>query len=304
MRSKPTSPGFRGKNQNETATLTVTEDSELMHFLIANLPHKNRNNIKSLLANKQVFVEGKPIKQFNHPLVAGQTVEIRWNRVPAEKSYRGITIVYEDNDIIVIDKHAGMLTIATDNKKTSQTAYNMLSWHVKSKNPNNKIFIVHRLDRDTSGLMMFAKHEEAQNILQSNWSDIIQERTYVAVVEGVPDEKEGVVTSYLRESKALIVYSSQNPENGYKAVTKYQVMKSGRDYAMVKVSLQTGRKNQVRVHMQDLGHSVVGDKKYGAQTNPIKRLGLHAMVLAFRHPMNNEPLRFSTPVPRKFQRLF
>lgn len=304
MKSKTGSPGYRGKKQNEKATFTVAEEDELMKFLIASLPHKNRNNIKSLLANKQVIVDGRPVKQFNHPLVPGQQVEIRWNRVPEEKSYRGITIVYEDEDLIVIDKHAGMLSIATDNDKTAQTAYNMLSVHVKSKDPESKIFVVHRLDKDTSGLMMFAKSEKVKHILQKNWSEIIKERTYVAVVEGVPEEKEGVITSYLWESKALIVYSSQDPNDGQKAVTRYEVMKAGRDYAMIRLSLQTGRKNQVRVHMQDLGHPVVGDKKYGARTNPIGRLGLHAMVLVFKHPVNHELLTFNTPVPRKFQRLF
>jgi 23S rRNA pseudouridine1911/1915/1917 synthase len=303
MNNDARSPKHHGNKQKTKASLVVTENIELMKFLIVKLPQKNRNNIKSLLSNKQVFVDGKPVKQFNHPLAPGQEVEIRWNRIPEEKKYRGINIIYEDRDIVVIDKHAGMLSIATDNQK-SQTAYNMLSMHVKSQGSGNKIFVVHRLDRETSGLMMFAKSKNVQHILQSNWKNIISERTYIAIVEGVPEKPEGNITSYLRESKALIVYSSQNPKDGHKAVTHYEVMKSGRDYSMLKVNLESGKKNQIRVHMQDIRHPVIGDKKYGSKTNPIRRLGLHAWVLAFRHPVNNEPLRFKTPIPGKFRRLF
>ncbi|MCD4698073.1 MAG: RluA family pseudouridine synthase [Bacteroidales bacterium] len=303
MNSKDRFHKHQRKNQKANTSLMVTENIELMKFLIVRLPQKNRNNIKSLLSNKQVFIDGKPVKQFNHPLTPGLEVEIRWNRIPEEKKYLGINIIYEDSDIVVIDKHAGMLSIATDNQK-SQTAYNMLSTHVKSQGSGNKIFVVHRLDRDTSGLMMFAKSKNVQQILQSNWKDIISERAYIAIVEGVPEKPEGNITSYLHESRALIVYSSQNPKDGHKAKTQYEVIKSGRDYSMLKVNLETGRKNQVRVHMQDMGHPVIGDKKYGSKTNPIRRLGLHAWVLSFRHPVNNEPLRFETPIPGKFMRLF
>ncbi|HEY9114286.1 MAG TPA: RluA family pseudouridine synthase [Bacteroidales bacterium] len=303
MENEAKSPGQRKVNPKTKASISVTENTELMKFLIVQLPQKSRNNIKSLLANKQVFVDGTAIKQFNHPLVPGQEVEIRWNRIPEEKKYRGITIVFEDNDLIVIDKHAGMLSIATDNK-LEETAYNMLSKHVKSQGNTNKIFVVHRLDRETSGLMMFAKSEQVQQTLQKNWSDIVTERSYIAIVEGAPEKTEGTITSYLRESKALIVYSSQNPKDGTKAVTNYQVMRVNKDFAMLKVSLETGKKNQVRVHMQDIGHPVIGDKKYGSRISPIGRLGLHAWILAFKHPVNGELLRFETAIPRKFLRLF
>ncbi len=282
---------------------TVTENDELMKFLIAHLPGKNRNNIKSLLANRQVIVDGKPVRQFNHPLTPGMMVEIRWNRVPEEKQYRGITILFEDDDIIVIDKHAGVLSIATETQR-SNTAYSMLSDHVKLRGGANKIFVVHRLDRETSGLMMFAKSEEVQRILQSNWHDIVEERSYLAVVAGTPEKKKGTITSYLRESKALKVHSYQDPDAGDKAVTHYEVLRSAHGFSMLRVTLESGKKNQVRVHMQDLGHPVIGDKKYGSKINPIGRLGLHARVLAFRHPVNGEPMRFETPVPRKFERLF
>ena len=303
MRNDTKSSGDRGNTPNKKANLVVTENTELMKFLIVQLPKKSRNNIKSLLSNKQVFVDGVPVKQFNHPLAPGQSIEIRWNRIPEEKQYRGISIIYEDSDLVVIDKHAGMLSISTDTRK-SESAYNMLSKHVKMQGSRNKIFVIHRLDRETSGLMMFAKSEKVQQILQTNWHDIVTERTYLAVVEGKPEKAEGTITSYLRESKAFIVYSSQNPKHGHKAVTHYKLKKAGQYYSMLTVNLDSGKKNQIRVHMQDLGHPVIGDKKYGSKINPVRRLGLHSWVLAFNHPINKEPLRFQTAIPSKFTRLF
>lgn len=284
------------------ASFRVTEPGELMKFLISKLPGKNRNNIKSLLAGKQVFVDGKPIKQFNHPLISGQQVNIRWNRVSPERKYRGINIVYEDKDIIVVDKHAGLLSISTDHEKI-KTAFNMAALYLESKGQESKLYVVQRLDRDASGLMVFARSEKAQHILQSNWKDIILKMVYLAVVEGVPERMEGTITSYLKEIKSLLVSSSQDPKEGAKAITHYQVIEFGESFSLLKITLETSRKNQIRVHMHDIGHPVVGDKKYGATKSPIGRLGLHAWGLAFKHPVNDEPLQFETPVPRKFLRL-
>lgn len=291
----------KGKS-NTNASLQVTEPSELMKFLIDKLPGKSRNNIKSLLAGKQVFVDGKSVKQFDHPLVPGQQVNIRWSRVAPEKKYRSINIVYEDKDIIVVDKHAGLLSIPTDHEK-SKTAFNMAALFLESKGQENKLYVVQRLDRDASGLMVFARSEKVQHILQSNWNNIISKMVYLAVVEGVPEKMEGAIISYLKESKSLLVRSSQDPKKGAKAVTHYQVIKFGKSYSLLKITLETSRKHQLRVHMSDMGHPVAGDKKYGAKTSPIGRLALHAWGLAFKHPVNIEPLQFETPIPRKFLRL-
>ncbi len=283
--------------------LTVTESTELLKFLRSAIPHKSRNNIKTLLRDRQVLVDGQTVTLHNHPLKSQQKVEVRWSKFPEEKQYRGISIVFEDSDLIVIDKHAGVLSIATK-KERVETAYGFLSRHVKKQNPKNKVFVVHRLDRDTSGLMIFAKGERIKRVLQDTWHTTVTERTYVAVVEGEVKEPEGIITSYLKESKALIVYSSQNPDYGRKAVTHYQTIKSNKKYSLLKVNLETGRKHQVRVHMKELGHSIVGDKKYGSTVNPIGRIALHALVLALTHPITKEHLRFETPVPRKLLRLF
>jgi len=283
--------------------LLVNEETELMKFLLAQLPDKNRNNIKSLLKHKQVLVDDKMISQFNHMLKPGQKVMFVSDRIATAKQFRGISIVFEDQYLIVIDKHAGMLSVAKDNEQ-NETAYSILSRHVKTFNPNNKIFVVHRLDRDTSGLMMFAKSQQIQKLLQEDWNNDIKERTYVALTEGQVEKEEGAITSYLYESKALIMYSSQNPEKGEEAITHYRVIRRNTQYSLLIVNLETGKKNQIRVHMQDIGHSIVGDKKYGSTSNPIGRLGLHACLLAFKHPVTQEPLRFETKIPGKFLQLF
>jgi 23S rRNA pseudouridine1911/1915/1917 synthase len=286
----------------EDTILEVKDKCELMQFLLLNIKQKSRDNIKSLLRNGQVLVNGKPVSQYNHPLDPGCTIEIRWSPTADKGPSRNLNIVYEDDYIIVIDKHSGLLSIATDSEK-SITAYSILSNYVKQKNPSNKIFIVHRLDRDTSGLMMFARSEKIQSLLQENWKETVDERQYSAVVEGKVEEKEGRIESYIYESKALMMHSTKNPEKGELAITRFKTIKANKDYSLLEIHLETGKKNQIRLHMQDFGHSVVGDKKYGAHDNPIGRLALHAGVLAFTHPVTKELLRFESKIPVKFRRL-
>jgi 23S rRNA pseudouridine1911/1915/1917 synthase len=285
--------------------LDVKSESELLIYLLAEVKGKNRNNIKTLLTNKQVIVNGKVVSRYNYKLKPGDQVKIdmRRSNSPNVLTARGFSIVFEDEHLIVIDKHAGILSIATEKEK-KHTAYNFLSTHVKYDNPANKIFVVHRLDRETSGLMVFAKSIQVQKLLQDNWRDLITERTYIAIAEGVVKDDEGVIKSYLHEGKSLKVHSTQNPEAGKLSITNYKVLKRTSEYTMLEMRLDTGRKNQIRVHMQDLGHSLIADKKYGATTNPIGRLGLHSRVLGFHHPITKEPMRFQTAIPRKFTRLF
>ncbi len=281
----------------------VSENAILMEFLIAQMPNRSRSKIKFLLGNKQVLVDGKVISQFNHPLSPGQEIEISKERVQQEKKSREYNIVFEDDDLIIIEKQAGLLSISTEKEKRA-TAYSLLSNHVKKQNRDNKIFIVHRLDRETSGLMLFAKSEEVKYHLQELWNATIKERSYIAVVEGAVEKTEGVIISYLTEGKTFKVHSSQNPKNGKKAITNYKVIKKNRNYTLLKVNLETGRKNQIRVHLQDIGHSVVGDKKYGASGSPLKRLGLHAQQLSLTHPTTRQKLNFETKIPNVFLRLF
>lgn len=293
----------RKQPRKPTINLTATEPAELMAFLLASLPGKNRNNIKTLLADGQIRVGDRLVKQYNHPLQAGDAVVVMPEKMLPETHYRGIAIFYEDEHLIVIEKPEGLLSMGT-NKEREQTAYAILKEHVKRANPANKIFIVHRLDRDTSGLMMFAKSEAVQKLLQESWGPTTKERLYVALVEGELTEPTGTIESYLYESKALVVYSTPDTVGGQLAITHYETLRSNRYYTLLKVSLDTGRKNQVRVHFSEQGHPIAGDKKYGAKTNPIGRLGLHAWVLNFTHPITHEPMKFETAVPRKFLKVF
>lgn len=294
--SKPPSP-------KPNTLLPVTEPGELLAFALAKLPGKNRHAVKALLRDRQLLVDGTPVTQFNHPLAPGQTVEVVWEKPPEPKRYRGLTILFEDDHLLVIEKAAGLLSIATPKEKFNN-AYATLSDHVKQQDPRNRIFVVHRLDRDTSGLMLFAKSEKVQGLLQETWQATVQERTYLAVVEGTVRQRRGTIESYLHESKALVVYSDQNPYRGQHAVTHYEVLNTAREFSLLKMNLETGRKNQIRVHLQDLGHPIVGDEKYGATTDPLGRLGLHAWVLAFVHPVTGRAMRFETPVPKAFSALF
>jgi 23S rRNA pseudouridine1911/1915/1917 synthase len=291
------------KMHKDDTTFDVKEDTILMPFLIQSLKNKSRDNVKSLLRNKKILVNGRSITQYNHPLNPGDQVAIKRDTATDGTINRRLSIIYEDDYIIVIDKHAGLLSIATDKEK-DHTAYSILSTHVKLQNPSARIFIVHRLDRDTSGVMMFAKSEKVQSILQKDWRDSIRERTYIAVVEGEVAVQDGKVSSYIYESKALVMHSTGDREKGELAVTRFRTIKSNKNYSLLEVYLETGKKNQIRIHMQELGHSIVGDKKYGATGNPIGRLGLHASVLAFIHPVTLQEMRFDSKMPAKFRRLF
>lgn len=283
--------------------LTVSGPGELMTFLRENLPDQGRNNIKSLLAHRQVMVAGKVVTQFNHPLQAGQEVIVNWSLVRSEDGIKGIKLIYEDACLLVVDKPAGLLSMASDTEKI-YTAYHQLTDYVRRNNPDNRIFIVHRLDRDTSGVMLFAKNEAVKHALQDDWKDRVVDRAYTAVVEGRVEKEAGLIKSWLLETKTGLMYSSSKPGQGLEAVTRYQTLQANNRYSLLEIRLETGRKNQIRVHMQDIGHSIIGDKKYGATGNPIGRLGLHAHLLAFHHPVSNEIIRFETEVPQSFKRLF
>ena len=281
---------------------TITEPSTLMPFLLSSLSNKSRDNIKSLLRNRQVLVNGEPVTQFNHELKPGDTVVISAARHTGGLMARNMRLVYEDEHLIVIDKNAGLLSMASDNEKYL-TAYNILSTYIKSQKPSNRIFIVHRLDRDTSGLMMFARSEKVQSLMQRDWKRNVTARTYVALVEGKVTEPEGIVKSYIYESKSLIMHSTNDPKKGDLAITRWRLLKSGSEYSLLEVTLETGKKNQIRLHMQETGHSIAGDKKYGASSSPISRLGLHASLLAFIHPVTGKEMRFESKIPAKFRRM-
>ncbi len=282
--------------------LEVLESAELMTFLIGKMSNHSRNKIKSLLTHGQVMVDGKVVSQYNHPLHSGQVVTINSARVDINEIVVDPIIIYEDDEIIIIDKPAGLLSIATDSNKEN-TAYRHLTDYVRKTDINNRIFIVHRLDRDTSGVMMFAKSERIQQLFQNGWKELVETRIYLAVVEGEVIKKEDTIISWLLETKTKLMYSSSNAGDGQKAITNYKVLQSTDKFSLLEISLETGRKNQIRVHMKDIGHSIVGDKKYGSTINPIGRLALHAQTLTFSHPITKKRMHFQTNIPAEFSKL-
>ncbi|CAM4468585.1 23S rRNA pseudouridine1911/1915/1917 synthase [Paenibacillus endophyticus] len=290
---------------DKSKSYPVTEPMELLPFLLQNISGAGRNVVKSILAHGQVSVSGKSTTAYNYQLQPGQTVTVGKDRPQEKLPLEGLAILFEDEHIIVIKKESGLLSISSDSAPENEvTAYRQLTAHVRLENSKNRIFVVHRLDRDTSGVMMFAKSEAVQQQLQNSWQDTVQERIYVALVEGAVKKEKGTISSWLKESKTLKMYSSSYPNDGLHAVTHYKVLRSNKSFSLLEVQLETGRKNQIRVHMEDIGHPVVGDKKYGAKSRTIGRLGLHARVLAFTHPVTGKLVRFETDIPKLFLRPF
>ncbi|UHA72231.1 RluA family pseudouridine synthase [Paenibacillus sp. 481] len=281
----------------------VTEPTELLLFLLSSLSNLGRNAVKSILARGQVSVNGRAVTAYNFPLQPGHTVTIQREKIVEQEPLIGLSIVHEDEDIIVIHKEAGLLSIASD-QENEITAYRQLTSHVRQHNPNSRIFVVHRLDRDTSGVMLFAKNEQAKQTLQNSWQDMVQERSYVALVEGKVKKESGTIKSWLKESSTLKMYSSPYDNDGQLAVTHYKVIQTIAQFSLLEVHLETGRKNQIRVHMQDIGHPIVGDKKYGSKSKAIGRLGLHARVIAFTHPTTGQLIRYETDIPKTFLKPF
>jgi len=284
-------------------TYYVKEPMALLEFLLATLEGQSRTNIKKLLSERQILINGVVNTQFNHPLVKGDKIEVLYTKIRGLK-ITGLKIVFEDDDIIVVDKESGILSMATD-KEREKTAYSIVKTYLKEKNPMNKVFIVHRLDRDTSGVMIFAKTEEMQQKLQSDWSNLVIERKYIAIVEGRVEKSEDTIESYLRENSVFVTVSSKTDEFGGKlAISHYKVIGKSPAFTMLEVKIDTGRKNQIRAHMQDLGHPIIGDTKYGSKKNPLARLGLHAKTITFVHPKTGKTLEFISPVPARFTDMF
>ena len=275
------------------------EETTLMQCLEQKLSDHKRSSLKAMMKYGQVAVNGVPTSQFDLTVQPGDEMSVNFTRPFVTFSHPRIRLVYEDDDIIVVHKGSGILSVGTDNRSDG-TAYSIVRNYLKNKDPHLKLFIIHRLDRDTSGLMMFAKNIEAKEAMQHNWNNMVLSRTYVAVVEGKVEEESGTVRSYLAETSQYEVYSTQNPEEGQLAITRYKRLDCRHGYSLMELSLDTGRKNQIRVHMKDLGHPIVGDRKYGAKSSPLRRMALHARTLRFVHPVTRKDMLFETPIPSRF----
>ncbi|WP_438311822.1 RluA family pseudouridine synthase [Sporosarcina sp. FA9] len=288
------------RETNNSVIYTVKESGELLPFLLESMKNSSRNSVKSILTRGQVTINGKMIKQHNHLLEIDDKVEILSNQVAESISkIEGVTILHEDEDIIVINKNAGILSVASEREK-EMTAYRQITEYVKRLNPKNRIFVVHRLDKATSGIMLFAKSERVQQALQNTWSDTVKERMYTALVEGTVIENKGTIASWLTENSSFKVYSSPVDNGGQHAITHYKKIQSNKHFSLLEVQLETGRKNQIRVHLEVIGHPVAGDKKYGSTGNPLRRLGLHATALSLIHPRTGKLVRYTAEVPNAF----
>ena len=282
--------------------LIVRKPMLLMEFLMQEMHGIRLNKVKAILSGHGVSVDRKLVTQYDFELTPGMVVRVSKHKRSTELNSKFVKIVYEDKDIIVIEKNIGILSMAA----TTQTfcVKTILDEYFKRRHFKCTAHVVHRLDRDTSGLMIYAKNVEVQQILEENWQNIVTDRRYVAVLCGKMEKEGGTVTSWLKDNKAFITYSSPVDNGGKYAVTHYHTLKTNDDFSLVELKLETGRKNQIRVHMQDLGHPVAGDVKYGNGRNPIGRLALHAFRLNFYHPRTREFMNFETPFPTPFVRLF
>ena len=294
-----------------TATYKVNHSMELLDFMLSK-SKTSRNNVKSLLTSKKVLVNGSVVTQYNFMLAKDDEIKISKHSITTtspklskkqlnNKPKLPFTIIYEDNDFIAINKPAGLLSVESDNDRTCAFGY-LLNYFTQI-NKNFRPYILHRIDKETSGVLIFAKDIKIHSMLKLNWNDLVKTREYIAIVEGLLDKNEGTITSYLKENKNNIVYSTHDI-TGQKATTHYKVINSNDEFSMLKVNIDSGRKNQIRVHMQDLKHPVIGDKKYGCNLDPIKRLGLHASKLEFIHPLTKNLISISAQIPDNFKKLF
>lgn len=275
--------------------LTVESETTLLPFLLEHVKGISRNSVKSLLTRRQVLVDGAPVTRHDHPLTPAMKVEIL---APGAKA-PPFPILYEDGQLLVVDKPAGLLTVATEKEK-NKTAYRMASDYLKGR--GQRVFIVHRLDKDTSGVLIFAKSEKVKRAYQDNWDALVKRRAYLALVEGRPKEPEGMIRSYLKETDTHLVYSVERAGgNAKEAITSYRLLAEKGALSLLEVELATGRKNQIRVHMKELGCPVTGDKKYGAKLDTLGRLGLHAHEVRVTDPFTKREMVFTSPAPKGFR---
>ena len=300
------------KRKSDTV-LRVAEPTQLMDFLIAKMGGMAKSSVKQLLGQRRVKVGNAVQTRHDFALKPGDIVTVSSGRGNSQLTHPKLKIVYEDDDLIVVNKQPGLLTVAATPGSTETTAFSILRAYVKRQNARAGIYVVHRLDRETSGLLVFARSEELQHYMREYWRELVTERTYIALAEGVLNPREGKITTWLTEDKRnAVVYSSPVDDGGDIAITNYKTLKVSplseasplinKQYSLVELHLETGRTNQIRVHLASKGCPVVGDRKYGHgnESSPIDRLCLHAKVLAFIHPVTEKTVRFESPVPKEF----
>lgn len=282
---------------------TVTEEKPLLEFLLANVKNESRTKIKATLRGRGIKVDGKFVTQFDFPLQPGMKVAVsKRKREDLQLKSRYVKLVYEDRYIVVVEKNIGILSMAAGH--SSLNVKSVLDDYFHKSRQRCTAHVVHRLDRDTSGLMVYAKDMETEQILEHNWHDIVYDRRYVAVVSGEVEDEGGTIANWLKDNKAYITYSSPIDNGGKYSVTHFHTLARTTEHSLLEYRLETGRKNQIRVHSADMGHPVCGDIKYGNGDDPLHRLCLHAYMLCFYHPVTRERMEFETPIPPAFKSLF
>lgn len=285
----------------DSLVITVKENAPLLEYLINNVS-ESRSKLKATLQGRGIAVNGRMVTQFDYQLKAGDKIIISRHKKQNQFKSRYVKIVYEDRWLVVVEKNIGILSMAAGH--SSLNVKSVLDDYFLKSRQKCRAHVVHRLDRDTSGLMVYAKDIETEQILEHNWHQIVYDRRYVAVVSGEMEQNSGTIANWLKDNKAYITYSSPTDNGGKYAVTHFQVLNRTTEHSLVEYKLETGRKNQIRVHSADMGHPVCGDMKYGNGDDPLHRLCLHAYMLCFTHPVTGEPMEFSTPIPTAFRSLF
>ena len=285
----------------DNLVITVKENAPLLEYLINNVS-ESRSKLKATLQGRGIAVNGRMVTQFDYQLKAGDKIIISRHKKQNQFKSRYVKIVYEDRWLVVVEKNIGILSMAAGH--SSLNVKSVLDDYFLKSRQKCRAHVVHRLDRDTSGLMVYAKDIETEQILEHNWHQIVYDRRYVAVVSGEMEQDNGTIANWLKDNKAYITYSSPTDNGGKYAVTHFQVLNRTTEHSLVEYKLETGRKNQIRVHSADMGHPVCGDVKYGNGDDPLHRLCLHAYMLCFPHPVTGEPMEFSTPIPTAFRSLF
>lgn len=285
----------------DNLVITAKENAPLLEYLINNVS-ESRSKLKATLQGRGIAVNGRMVTQFDYQLKAGDKIIISRHKKQNQFKSRYVKIVYEDRWLVVVEKNIGILSMAAGH--SSLNVKSVLDDYFLKSRQKCRAHVVHRLDRDTSGLMVYAKDIETEQILEHNWHQIVYDRRYVAVVSGEMEQNNGTIANWLKDNKAYITYSSPTDNGGKYAVTHFQVLNRTTEHSLVEYKLETGRKNQIRVHSADMGHPVCGDMKYGNGDDPLHRLCLHAYMLCFTHPVTGEPMEFSTPIPTAFRSLF
>ena len=292
---------MQNNTQKQYSYYVVKEPSELLVWLMENL-HDSRTKIKATLSGKGIKVNGKIVTQFDYPLIPGMKIAVSKTKQNNQFKNHYIKLVYEDRYLVVIEKKPGILSMAAGH--SSLNVKTVLDNYFKQTRQRCQAHVVHRLDRETSGLMIYAKDKQTELALEADWHNIVFDRRYVAVLSGEVVDNEGTISNWLKDNKAYVTYSSPVDNGGKYAVTHFHVLARTYEHSLVEFKLETGRKNQIRVHAADMGHPVCGDIKYGNGDDPLGRLCLHAFKLCFYHPINHRPMEFETELPQTFRKLF